>query len=57
MMVYWTSLLANCLILGFGLPAILNRMLRKNIQKENNLKQKQPHIDTPNAFKDFKIKT
>lgn len=33
--IYWTSMLANCMLLGFGLPAILNRMLRKNIQKEN----------------------
>lgn len=55
-MVYWTSLLANCMILGFGVPAILNRMLKKNIQKENNFKQTQPHINTPNVFKEFKIK-
>lgn len=53
--VYWTSLLANCMLLGFGLPAILNRMLRKNIQKENSLKHKCPSIDIPNAFKEFKI--
>lgn len=43
-MVYWTSLLANCLLLGFGLPAILNRMLRQNIQKENRLKHKSSPV-------------
>jgi len=36
--IYWVTLLANMLILGFGLPAILNRMLKKSV-KEDAAKQ------------------
>ncbi len=31
---YWTSLLANTIILGFLMPALLNKMLNKNIKSE-----------------------
>lgn len=58
--IYWTSMLANCLLLGFGLPAILNRMLKNNIQKENAIKQKNLNFindeNTPEVFKRFVIK-
>ena len=55
--IYWTSMLANCMLLGFGLPAILNRMLRKNIQKENIQKQNNLHYinnkNMPEIFQKF----
>lgn len=39
---YWVTLLANMLILGFGLPAVLNKMLKKSVKadtaKENKIK-------------------
>lgn len=41
---YWFSLLANCGLIGFALPAVLNRMLRKSIKKDSI--QKSPSIDT-----------
>lgn len=31
---YWISLLANTLLIGFGLPKVLNKFLRHNINKE-----------------------
>ena len=33
---YWFSLLTNTAIIGFGLPKLLNKFLRHNIEKENN---------------------
>ncbi|MBQ7125716.1 hypothetical protein IJO12_01370 [bacterium] len=33
--IYWTSLLTNTALIGFLLPNILNKMLKKNIEKEN----------------------
>lgn len=33
--IYWASLLINMGLIGFGLPAFLNRMLRNDIAKEN----------------------
>lgn len=40
---YWMTLVANMLILGFGLPAVLNKMLRKSVKvdtaKQNEMKQ------------------
>ena len=60
LVIYWTSMVANCMLLGFGLPAILNRMLENNIQKENALKQKNLNFinneRTPDVFKKFLIK-
>lgn len=39
---YWMTLIANMLILGFGLPTVLNKMLRKSVKadtaKENKIK-------------------
>lgn len=32
---YWFSLLANCGLIGFALPAGLNKMLKKSLQDEN----------------------
>lgn len=32
--IYWFSLLANTLLIGFGLPKVLNKFLRHNINKE-----------------------
>jgi len=37
---YWLTLAANTVILGFGVPAVLNRMLRKSV-KEDTSKQTQ----------------
>ena len=33
---YWVSLLTNTLLIGFGLPRVLNKFLRHNINKEQN---------------------
>ena len=33
--IYWASLLINMGLIGFGLPAFLNKMLRNDIAKEN----------------------
>jgi len=33
---YWFSLLANCALIGFALPAIMNRMLKNSIQKDTS---------------------
>lgn len=35
---YWVSLLSNMALIGFALPAGLNKMLRKNLQKQNVIK-------------------
>lgn len=32
---YWFALLANCGLIGFAMPAVLNKMLRKSVHKEN----------------------
>ena len=32
--IYWFSLLANTALIGFGLPKVLNKILRMNIDKE-----------------------
>lgn len=59
--IYWTSLLMNCLLIGFALPAMLNRMLKNNIQKEkNNIQQKSyitNNLQIPQVFKNFKIES
>lgn len=41
---YWFSLLTNTALIGFGLPKILNKFLRHNIEKEKQeeLKNQQP---------------
>ena len=33
---YWFSLLANTALIGFGLPKVLNKFLRHNIEKEKS---------------------
>ncbi len=33
---YWFSLIANTALIGFGLPKLLNKFLRYNINKEEN---------------------
>jgi len=33
--IYWLSLLTNTALIGFGLPKVLNKLLRHNINKEN----------------------
>lgn len=38
--IYWLTLLANMAILGFGLPAALNKMLKKSV-KADAIKEKQ----------------
>ena len=38
--VYWFSLLANTALIGFALPKVLNKLLRRNISKETNVPQK-----------------
>lgn len=37
---YWATLVANMLILGFGVPALLNKMLKKSV-KEDTAKQNE----------------
>lgn len=50
---YWFSLLSNCALIGFAVPALMNRMLKKSVHKEyqeppkTNLKPYKP------AFKNF----
>ena len=41
---YWFSLLTNTALIGFGLPKVLNKFLRHNIEKEkqNELKNQTP---------------
>lgn len=36
---YWVTLLANMAILGFGLPAVLNRMLKKSVKADTAKQQ------------------
>ena len=36
---YWFSLLSNMALIGFGLPAVLNRMLRNTIKRDNMASQ------------------
>lgn len=33
---YWFSLLSNCALIGFGLPAIMNKMLKNSVKNEKN---------------------
>lgn len=35
-LIYWLALLTNTALIGFALPKILNKFLRKNIEKENS---------------------
>lgn len=32
---YWFALLSNCALIGLAMPAIMNRMLRKSVHKDN----------------------
>jgi hypothetical protein len=38
--IYWTSLFINMALLGFGLPAFLNKMLRHDIANDKTKKAK-----------------
>ena len=40
--IYWFSLLANAALIGFGLPKLLNKLLRQNIKNEVESKSTQP---------------
>lgn len=42
---YWFSLLTNTALIGFGLPKILNKFLRHNIEIENKQKLKKLALD------------
>ena len=59
--IYWASLFINMALLGFGLPAILNRILRNDINKENsqitaqNAKQQDYMPLDKRSFKNFGI--
>jgi len=44
---YWFSLLANTALIGFGLPKVLNKFLRHNIEKEKQEELK----NAPTTFK------
>lgn len=46
MALYWVSLFANMALIGFGLPKVLNAMLRKDLAKEGTAKTPQTN-DTP----------
>ena len=35
---YWFNLLVNMALMGFGLPVILNKMLKNSINKDTNKK-------------------
>jgi hypothetical protein len=35
--IYWLSLLTNTALIGFALPKVLNKFLRKNIEKEQSV--------------------
>lgn len=55
--IYWASLGINMALLGFGLPAFLNRMLKNDIKKEINSENQtktytQPVLDKK-SFKQF----
>lgn len=52
---YWFALLANCALIGFALPALMNKMLRKSVSKENvpSPPQKSPSSMDKKTFKDF----
>lgn len=39
---YWFSLLANCALIGFAMPAVLNKMLKKSVHKENSEQTPKP---------------
>lgn len=36
---YWFALLSNCALIGFAVPALLNKMLRKSVSKETGIQQ------------------
>lgn len=55
---YWVSLLANMALIGFAVPAFLNKLLKNSIQKD--LKQtpaakKTAQVILPDAFDKFKF--
>lgn len=56
---YWFSLLANTALIGFGLPKILNKFLRHNIEKENKQKINEPsrNFIKKTTIKDFLTET
>lgn len=54
--IYWASLLINMGIIGLGLPAFLNRMLKNDIEKEKAMETAQfhPPLDKK-IFKEFEL--
>ncbi len=50
--IYWASLLINMGIIGIGLPAFLNKMLRNDIEKEKSLKAPKTILDKK-SFKEL----
>lgn len=54
--IYWASLLINMGIIGLGLPAFLNRMLKNDIEKEKAMETAQfhPPLDKK-IFKAFEL--
>lgn len=55
---YWFSLLTNTALIGFGLPKILNKFLRHNIEKEKQeeLKNQQPAFKGKITMEKFLLK-
>jgi len=53
--IYWASLLTNTLLIGFGLPKVLNKFLRHNISKENaeNNKSSDSYLAKNISFEKF----
>lgn len=50
---YWVALLSNCALIGLALPALLNKMLRKSVHKENQEPPKTNLEPYKPAFKNF----
>ena len=55
---YWFSLLTNTALIGFCLPKVLNKILRKNIEEENKkifeTTNQNSQLHTSEVFKQFK---
>ncbi|MDR1168819.1 MAG: hypothetical protein LBK53_08050 [Heliobacteriaceae bacterium] len=52
--IYWTGILMALAALGFGLPALMNAMLRNTIKKENSVKSAILNLPLDKKlFKDF----
>lgn len=51
---YWLALLSNCALIGFAMPAVLNKMLKKSVSKEIAPEKKPEPAYHPINKKGFK---